>query len=256
MIEIVLFGGTSEGRELAALLKERNVLSLVCVATEYGEALLETGGSVSVHAGRLDESGMQALFSEVKPRVVIDATHPYAQVVSQNLRAACEGANTRYLRVRRESAAGEGYLAFSSMESLVAWLNKAEDVIFSTLGAKEAGALAQVEGAETRVWLRVLPAMESLAACLEAGFPAKHVICMQGPFSKELNAAMFRAAGADILVTKESGAAGGFSEKLEAAHACGMTVAVLSRPESETGLTLEELKRKIEDGELCKARPS
>ena len=61
---------------------------------------------------------------------------------------------------------------------------------------------------------------------------------------------MFRAAEADILITKESGVAGGFLEKLAAARACGMTVAVLERPDEEAGLTLEEAKRKIEGGEL------
>ena len=40
---------------------------------------------------------------------------------------------------------------------------------------------------------------------------------MQGPFSCEMNAATIRQTGAKYLVTKESGAAGGFLEKLEAA---------------------------------------
>ncbi|HWR23796.1 MAG TPA: precorrin-6A reductase [Feifaniaceae bacterium] len=250
MAEILLFGGTSEGRALATLLKSRNISTLVCVATEYGESLLDIGGSVSVHTGRLDEDAMAALIKEHGPRLVLDATHPYANAVSRNIRAACESANTAYLRVRRESAAEEGLLTFPTMDALIAWLNTTDGVIFSGLGAKEARALTAVTGFESRVWLRILPFAEGLNACIGAGFPAKHIICMQGPFSKELNAAMFRAAGADILVTKESGAAGGFLEKLAAARACGMRVAVLERPDEEAGLTLEEAKRRIEDDVL------
>ncbi len=250
MAEIILFGGTSEGRELAALLKARNISALACVATEYGESLLDAGGSVEVHMGRLDENAMAGLIQEHGPRFVLDATHPYADAVSRNLRAACERANTAYLRVKRESAMEDGFLSFSSMDALVKWLNTTDGMIFSGLGAKEARALTAVTGFERRVWLRILPFIEGLNVCLKAGFPAKHIICMQGPFSEELNAAMFRAAGAEILITKESGAAGGFTEKLAAARACDMVVAVLKRPDEEAGLTLEEAKRKIEGGGL------
>ena len=250
MAEIILFGGTSEGRELAALLGARNISALVCVATEYGESLLDADGSIEVHTGRLDESTMAGLIREHGPRLVLDATHPYADAVSRNIRAACERATTAYLRVRRESAKEDGFLSFPSMDALIQWLNTTEGVIFSGLGAKEARALTAVTGFEHRVWLRILPFIEGLNACLGAGFPAKHIICMQGPFSEELNAAMFRAAGAEILITKESGAAGGFLEKLAAARACDMVVAVLKRPDEEAGLTLEEAKRKIEGGGL------
>lgn len=250
MAEILLFGGTSEGRELAALLKEKNISSLVCVATEYGESLLDAGGSVHVRAGRLDESAMTSLITDTRPRLVIDATHPYADAVSRNLRVACESAGAPYLRIKRESAWEDGFITFRNIGELIAWLNTTEGVIFSGLGAKEAKALTAVTGFESRVWLRILPFAEGLNACINAGFPARHIISMQGPFSEELNIAMFRAAGARILITKESGAAGGFSEKLAAARACGMTVAVLMRPGEEAGSTLDEVKRKIEGGEL------
>ena len=101
-----------------------------------------------------------------------------------------------------------------------------------------------------RIWLRILPTEQSLKDCLAAGFPPAHIICMQGPFTQELNAAMFRATKADILLTKESGAAGGFPEKLAAARACGMTAAVLARPRDRAGLTLAQWLRRIEEGTL------
>lgn len=250
MADIILFGGTSEGRELAVLLKEKNIRALVCVATEYGESLVSASGSVEVHTGRLDESAMAGLMKEHAPRLVLDASHPYADVVSRNLRAACESTNTFYLRVKRESVAEDGVMVFPTMEGLINWLNTTDGIIFSGLGAKAARALTAVTRFESRVWLRILPLAEGLNACIEAGFPAGHIICMQGPFSKELNAAMFRAARADILITKESGTEGGFVEKLAAAHEGGMITAVLKRPGGETGLTLAEVRKKIEADEL------
>ena len=40
MTDIVLFGGTTEGRIIAELLQKKGVSTVVCVATEYGESLL------------------------------------------------------------------------------------------------------------------------------------------------------------------------------------------------------------------------
>lgn len=250
MADILLFGGTTEGRELAALLRAKNISALVCVATGYGESLADAGGSVAIRTGRLDEADIAALIQAEAPRCVIDATHPYAAMAGQNVRAACEKTGGRYVRVLRESAAGTNYIEFADMETLTGWLNGISGTVFSALGASAAPQLARVSGYRERIWLRILPSPEGLSACLGAGFPASHIICMQGPFSQELNAAMFRAAGASVLLTKESGAAGGFPEKLKAARKCGMTVAVLARPCRESGLTLRELKRRIEEGTL------
>lgn len=250
MAEFILFGGTTEGREIAGYLSDSGRSAVVCVATDYGEALLTPTETVRVHTGRLDQSGIAGLIAAEKPKAVIDATHPYALVVSQSVKAACEAAGVNYLRVLRESVDDDGCLRFDSMDALVTWLNGTEGIIFSTLGAKEAAALAGVRDYTERVYLRVLPLMDSLTIAKNAGFPAKHLICMQGPFSAELNEAMFRAVGAAILLTKESGAAGGFPEKLEAARKCGMTVALLPRPNREDGLTLTEIRRRIEDRSL------
>ena len=250
MAEVVLFGGTTEGRIIAELLQKKGVSTVVCVATEYGESLLVPGGSVRVHRERLDESGMETLLRQEKPRMVLDATHPYADDVTRRIRAACEAVGVPCHRVRRERQQSEDCMEFADLASAVAWLSSVPGVIFSSLGSKEAEALTALPDFAQRVWLRILPSQKGLAQCLAAGFPPKHIICMQGPFSRELNEAMFRAAGAEILLTKESGAAGGFGEKLAAARRCGMTVAVLRRPEDSDGLTAQEWMQRIEEGKL------
>ncbi|MBR3038905.1 MAG: precorrin-6Y C5,15-methyltransferase (decarboxylating) subunit CbiT, partial [Clostridia bacterium] len=72
------------------------------------------------------------------------------------------------------------------------------------------------------------------------GFSGKHLICMQGPFSEELNEATIRAIDAKILVTKDTGASGGFAEKIRAAKNCGATPVVIRRPDEETGVSAAE----------------
>ena len=250
MTEILLFGGTTEGRELCELLGRKNIKTLLCVATEYGEALIPTSDTLCVHTGRLDKTAMENLLIKEKPRLVLDATHPYAAAVSDNICAACEKVNMKCLRILRETQTGDGCVGFPAIKELIGWLNKRSGIIFSTFGSKEAAALTAVTNYQERVWLRILPDEAELSACLSAGFRARHIICMQGPFSKELNTAMFRHTKADILLTKESGKAGGYTEKLEAARECGMTAVVLSRPRKETGLTLAAFAKLIEEGAL------
>lgn len=250
LADYVLFGGTTEGRVIAEAMEELGISCLVCVATEYGEKLLHPGEFVQVHTGRLNMAAMCNLLGEEKPKAVLDATHPYAVEVSRNIRTAAENLGISYVRVLRESESVEDVHTFQEMEDLIDWLNTRNDVIFSSMGAKEAKALTAVQDFENRVWVRILPLMDSLKICLEAGIPAKHIICMQGPFSTEINTAMFHAAGAGILVTKESGRAGGFAEKLQAAKECGMETAVLCRPETENGLTVEQLLCRIKEGTL------
>jgi len=250
LADVIVFGGTTEGRELAECLQERRISALVCVATEYGTAQLRPGGTLGVHTGGLDEAGMAALLRAERPRLVLDATHPYADDVSRKIRAACGEAGVPYHRVLRPSETAEGCEFFSDMAELLAWLRGQSGVIFSALGAKEASALTAVPDYENRVWLRILPGVKGLSACLDAGFPPRHIICMQGPFSREMNEAMFRAAGAAILLTKESGAAGGFAEKAEAARRCGMTVAVLRRPQDDPGEDVAAWLTRIREGRI------
>lgn len=245
MAELLLFAGTTEGRELAELAQSLGIDTLACVATEYGEELLKEGGSLRVRMGRLDEAGMKALIEAEKPRLVLDATHPYAKEASATIASACRACGMEAQRVLREAESHEGCTEFSSLAELAEELSRTPGTVFSSLGTKETAALSKVPGAAERIWLRVLPSVDGLKTCLEAGFPAKHIICMQGPFSKELNEAMFRACSADILLTKDTGSAGGFPEKLAAAESCNMKVFVIKRPQDGKGESLAAWKKKL-----------
>ena len=63
----------------------------------------------------------------------------------------------------------------------------------------------------------------------------KHLIAMQGPFSKEMNVATIHQTGAKYFVTKESGKAGGFGEKVQAARETGAVLVAVGRPNRNTG---------------------
>jgi precorrin-6x reductase len=87
---------------------------------------------------------------------------------------------------------------------------------------------------------RVLPLVSSIEACEDAGIPHRNIIAVQGPFSEELNKAVIREYEIDVMITKDSGAAGGFPEKISAAKDCQIPVIVIARPEEE-GLSFNEI---------------
>lgn len=260
---IIVFAGTTEGREAALKAAAAGFRVTVSVASEYGrEDFVALGGNgaegVSVLTGRLDADEMRGVFVRGGFRAAIDATHPFAALVSENIRRACEDTGVRYFRIARRVCLSCAELTdwsreFKNIEELCNFLAETKEPcysignIFVSTGSKEIGAFARVPRYKERVFARVLPSPQSLAKCAEAGLPQNHVIAMQGPFSAELNAALFREYDIKLLVTKESGAAGGLSEKLAAAKECGVISLLVKPPDAEgaAGYDTDEVLRLI-----------
>ena len=247
MKQVIVFAGTTEGRQLSAWLAAAGVETLCSVATEYGELLVEKQPHLSVHQGRLLPEEMEQLFAEEGKPLVLDVTHPYAVAVSANIKAACEKAGCEYLRLIRPSLmnknackTAEEIAVVESVEAAVNFLKTTEGSIFVTTGSKELAKFTALPDYQNRVYARVLATPEVVTQCSEAGFTGPHLICMQGPFSKELNLAMLRSIGAAWMVTKEAGRAGGFEEKMTAAKEAGVKVVLIGRPQEQAGLSIEE----------------
>ena len=236
--KILIFGGTTEGRELAGFCLENGIPALSSVATELGLEYLPEGAQAIV--GRLDQAEMAELIKRGFS-LVADATHPYAAEASANIRAACEKAGAGYYRVVRETGLAEYGETVSDTEELVKRLNSLDGVILSTLGSKEAAALTKVADFSKRVWLRILPSYENTERCVSLGFDRAHIICQKGPFSFEQNREHIGKSGAAVLVTKNSGNFGGYPEKVRAARECGVLLITLGRP-IECGISLDEMK--------------
>lgn len=248
MDKILLFAGTTEGRNLAEFLEKNQIPTEVCVATQYGETLLEEGKYLHVHAGRLDETEMEQQIQKQQITLVIDATHPYAVIVSQNIRRACSRTGTEYIRLaRKETDASwkqemEDVIEVASVAEAAAFLAKKEGRIFAATGSKELSAYQVIPDYQDRVVARVLSTPEAVSECAMLGFSGKNLICMQGPFTEDLNVAMIRQAQASWMVTKESGKAGGFLEKLRAAKKAGAKLVVIKRPGERSEEIAEDQK--------------
>jgi len=229
---ILVLSGTEEGKEIVRRLHEEGVSLLTTVATEYGKKMFEQAGLEAVCLqGRLDTNGFSRLIKERGIDTVIDATHPYAIEVSQNAMDACKKANVRYLRFEREGTAIPTHPLIHKVKTMAEAVDKSRALgkkIFLTTGISSVARFIVLKG-EKELYVRILPVPEHIALCLDVGIPPTNIIAMHGPFSEDLNRAMFRQYQINTMVTKDSGAAGGFPAKREAARLEACLLVVVGR---------------------------
>ena len=319
-VKILIFGGTTEGRVLSEKLSKLNNEDsiIVSVASDYGEEMLRGIEGVSVHVGRLDKEQMAAFFRNNRIEVVVDATHPFATEVTENIKDACSETCVRYLRLRRaddksrdtsgietesgiisesgaeaelkskneskksginngpdedsfgtseipnkkrvlffdtcecaaealvgktEALIGESQALTGESQALTGGLQASADSkegnILLTTGSKELGIFASKLD-KKRLFVRVIPTESSIEKCRSEGIEESHIIALKGPFSEETNIEHIRKYNIKYLVTKESGAGSGFSEKMSAAEKEGVEVFIIRRP-GDTGMSMEEV---------------
>lgn len=244
MEKVIVFAGTTEGYELCRFLSEHRISVYACAATEYGGKALTETPYLHIHTGRLSREEMEAFFLKEEPNFVLDATHPYAAEVTDNIKSACEKTGFFYQRVLREQGRqAEKAVYVESTEAAAEFLNTTEGNVLLTTGSKELKKFLGVKDYKERLYARVLSLPSVMEECSAAGFEGKHLIGMQGPFSRELNEAMLRQFHCRYLVTKDSGKAGGFQEKIDAAFSCGAIPVIIGRPLKEEGLSLVECKK-------------
>ena len=235
---ILIFGGTSEGRELTQLLADTGVSVCVSVATERGlKDFFVDSPLVSFHQGALTQEEKVQFMGDFD--AVVDATHPYAQSISGHVREAAALAGKPYVRVLRPLGDVQGCLVAPTLAEAVA-LIPAEGAVLSTTGAKKLAVYQALPHYRERLVARVLNDEASLEKARNMGLPDEHILTGRGPFSQQENEDVIERFGIKTLVTKESGTAGGYPEKLAAARAHGVTVVVVARPVEKDGMSVEE----------------
>ena len=245
MSKILIFAGTTEGRKLSEHLCEKRIEHTVCVATEYGEIVLQENSYATVHMGRMDSEEMSRFFAKQKCEIVVDATHPYAAVVTENIKHAVDSVNhIKYLRLKRDtdiSADYDNIQYFLNNEMCAEALKNTDGNILLTTGSKELSVYCAEQGVKERLYVRVLPGIESISLCMQNEIAGKHILALQGPFSTELNQALIDQYDIKCLVTKKSGVAGGWNEKIAAAKNKGIPVFVVGQSVRDDGMSFDEV---------------
>lgn len=234
MKKVLIFSGTTEGKQLAGILTMSGVVCHVCVATKYGKQVMDDNPNQVVFTGRLEADDMRKMYEDNKYDAVIDATHPFADVVTANIKKSLIGTDIPYFRLSRNTDDdNEGQIICDDIEDVIAKLKDTTGNILLTTGSKSLHMFCEDEQLRSRLYVRILPGADNIAICEKCGIRGERIIAMQGPFGVQLNEAIIRQFNIENLVTKESGSNGGFHEKLEAAANAKIKCFVIKNPEKK-----------------------
>lgn len=243
---ILLLGGTIDSREIAQELSKRKINFITSTVSEYGKFLAEEH-SKNVVSEIMDKDRIVSFIKENSIKIIIDATHPFAKNVSENAVKASEECNLKYYRFERPDI----YLSKDKGVFFVDDLNEASKKgmeiginVLLTIGSRGLKDFKELIKIKT-VYARVLPEVNSIKACEDAGVRTGNIIALQGPFSTEFNNLIIKEKKIDLIITKESGKAGGTIEKITSAQESGINIIIIKRPDVLYPLVFNDIKKLI-----------
>jgi precorrin-6A/cobalt-precorrin-6A reductase len=235
-MRVLILGGTTEARRLAALLAAdgRIVATLSLAGRTEHPAPQPLPTRVGGFGGA---DGLAAYLTAEAIDVLVDATHPFAERISANAATASAKAGVPLLALERPAwtpVAGDQWIDVPDLAAAAEALGAAPRRVFLTTG--RLGVAAFKAATQHRYLLRSIDPPD--AADLP---PDCDVLLARGPFTVADEVALMRREGVEIVVTKNSGAVAAV-DKLAAARALGLPVVMIARaarPEAETVATPE-----------------
>ena len=229
---ILLFGGTSETAGLAEALAGLELPVLVSTATD---AELNVGRHLLIRrcCGRLDEEGMGTLLAREGIRLIVDASHPFATELQRTVRTLATRHQLPYFRFQRLASAHteeELFEVANHQEAAELAVSFGSPVLLTTGSRNLEPYVCAARREGVPLFVRALPHRDAVAACDAAGIPIANRVFARGPFSEEQNRKLIATLQIGVLVTKDSGAAGGVAEKIAAARKEDCLVIMIRRP--------------------------
>ncbi len=247
---ILFMSGTHEGREIIARLSQKGHRVITLASSEYGCKQAMDDGSHEAITGELGRKELAALLEQKAVKAVVDFTHPFSGRISDLMEELCDQKGILRLRYLRDETNLPDNLLIYPVSSWPEAAHKAASLgktVFLTTGSNNLEVfLDAVKGKNLRVVVRVLPEYKVIKKCQDLGFAPRDIVAMQGPFSKELNRITFKSYNASVIVTKDSGKAGGTDTKISAALSLNIPVVVIKRGNSGSGILVRTYNEIIE----------
>ncbi|MEF2967356.1 precorrin-6A reductase [Paenibacillus sp. M1] len=231
---IFMLCGTRDALELALVLAGQGLPPVASVVTREAAQQLEAVG-INTVTGRLDREGMIAMLRKGGYHAVVDASHPFAAEAHANAIAVAAALGLPYFRYERRRGTYPRHprlMEVSSYEEAARTAKALKGSVMLTTGGKTLAIFARelIGDPDIRLTVRLLPSLENIEKCRTLGIDQRNIIALQGPFSWEMNEALYRQYGTQVMITKESGAEGAVEEKLSAALEMGIFVILVTRP--------------------------
>lgn len=222
---ILILGGTTEARQLAAKLVGRGDLDVIL--SMAGRTENPVAQPVPVRSGGFGGAqGLADWLTEHRTDLLIDATHPYAARISANAAKAAETTGVAILALRRpawEPVDGDRWTLVDNGEEAVAALGAESRRVFLALGRQEIAAFAAA--AQHAYVIRSVDAVEPPLDVPDATY-----ILARGPFREADEEALLTSQRIDTIVAKNSGGSATYA-KIAAARRLGIKVILFRRPE-------------------------
>ena len=257
-MKIFLLGGTKDSTNIIIHIKENyDAFILTTTTTEYGARLASEAGSDDTIARPLLKDEITEIFKEGSFDILIDATHPFAEHITQTSASIAKELEIPYIRFERPTTNLE-----SVDTSHIRYVNSFDDAGHLIADEFKKGNVLHFAGANTmadivkyvsvdRFYPRILKVENSIRKCEELDIDPEHIIPMTGAATLEENIDLIEKYDASVMITKESGEIGGVIEKIEAANRTDIAVIMIQRPkidmldENDIVNDLKELDLKI-----------
>ena len=214
---ILVFGGTTEGRKAVEVLEEGG--SPYFYSTKTGEQDITLQHGVRID-GALDEAAMMHFCTEHGIRMIVDAAHPFAALLHQTIAKTASALSLPVVRFER---------IYPPCDPAITWIDDYTQIprdihsLLATTGVQSISKLKPLAADGVSIFYRILNRPSSIALALKQGATQAQLCYYDDPNDIPVQA--------DTILLKESGLSGGFTEKVEAAKACGMRVIAIKRPE-------------------------
>lgn len=223
-MRILILGGTTEARQLAGRVASRAGLDVTLSLA--GRTAEPAAQPVPVRIGGFGGAeGLADYLRAEKIDALVDATHPYAAVISANAAAAAAQVGVALVALRRPAwmpAPGDQWIEVERMADAVHALGATSRRVFLALGRKE---IIPFEAAPHHHYL--VRSVDPVVPPLDV--PAAVYVTARGPFPEAAERALLEQHGIDIVVAKNSGGSATYG-KIAAACALSLPVIMLRRP--------------------------
>jgi precorrin-6A/cobalt-precorrin-6A reductase len=239
MARILILGGTAEARQLAERLAGRADLEVTLSLA--GRTAAPAAQPVPVRVGGFGGAeGLAKYLIGERIDALIDATHPYANVISANAGAAARRSGVQLVALRRPpwiKVAVDRWVEVNDVRAAVRALGQTPRRVFVALGRNE---LAPFREAPQHYYLiRSVDPVDPPLPLPRVGY-----VTGRGPFGEADDHALLTQHRIDVVVAKNSGGTATYG-KIAAARALGIDVIILRRPPPPDGVAVETIEDAI-----------
>jgi precorrin-6A/cobalt-precorrin-6A reductase len=237
---LLILGGTTEARKLAHRLAPRTDIAVTLSLA--GRTALPVPHAVPVRAGGFGgATGLADYLTANRIDALIDATHPYASIISANAAEAARRTGVAFMALRRPpwiKVAGDRWTEVNDTAAAADAIGIRPRRVFVALGRND---LAHFAAAPQHVYLfRSVDPIDPPLPLPQAAY-----ITARGPFSEADDGALLQAHGIKVVVAKNSGGEAAYG-KIAAARGLGIEVILVRRPVAAAAPAIETIDSVME----------